>query len=66
MTDEAMLANIEFKPDDFELKGADTTKLDMNFASQRFWKDAFLRFKKNKGAIFSLLMILLLSGVSVS
>jgi len=60
MTDEAMLMNIEFKPDDFELKGADTTKLDMNFASQRFWKDAFLRFRKNKGAVFSLIMILLL------
>ena len=65
MTEEAMLATIEFKPDDFELKGADTTKLDMNFASQRFWKDAFMRFRKNKGAVFSLIMIFLLILLAV-
>ena len=54
------LAAIEFLPGDFELKGAETTKLDMNFASQRFWKDAYMRFRKNKGAVFSLITILLI------
>ena len=65
MTEQNTLATIEFRPDDFELKGADTTKLDMNFASQRFWKDAYLRFRKNKGAVFSLIMIFLLLLLAV-
>ena len=60
MTDGKSLATITFQPDDFVLKGADNTKLDMNFASQKFWKDAYLRFKKNKGAVFSLFVILLI------
>ncbi|NLI22917.1 MAG: ABC transporter permease [Clostridiales bacterium] len=59
MTDKEQIAEIIFRPDDFLLKGADETKLDMNFASQRFWKDAYMRFRKNKGAVFSLIMILL-------
>jgi len=65
MIDEGTLATIEFLPDDFKLKGADTTKLDMNFASQRFWKDAYLRFRKNKSAVFSLITILLLILLAV-
>ncbi len=60
MTDETMLQTVEFKPDDFDLKGADTTRLDMNFASHRFWREAFNRFRENKGAVFSLITILLL------
>jgi oligopeptide transport system permease protein len=51
---------IEFRPDDFQLKGADTTRIDMNFASQSFWKDALGRFRANKGAVFSLIVILLI------
>jgi oligopeptide transport system permease protein len=53
MINENVLANITFREDDFTLKGADETRLDTNFASQRFWKDAYLRFRKNKGAMFS-------------
>ena len=39
MTNAPIVTNIEFQPDDFVLKGAENTKLDMNFSSQRFWKD---------------------------
>jgi oligopeptide transport system permease protein len=60
MIDQDMPANIAFREDDFTLKGAENTKLDMNFASQSFWKDAVLRFRKNKGAVFSLVSILLI------
>ncbi len=60
MTDETMPGTIQFLPDDFALKGADTTKLDMNFASHRFWREAFMRFRENKGAVFSLITITLL------
>lgn len=60
MTERSLVPGVEFRPDDFQLKGADATRLDMNFASQRFWKDAYLRFRKNKGAVFSLITILLL------
>ncbi|MCE5343695.1 MAG: ABC transporter permease [Eubacteriales bacterium] len=59
MINDNVLANIAFQEDDFEFKGADTTKLDTNFASQRFWKDATMRFRNNKGAMFSLVTILL-------
>ncbi len=65
MINENVLANIEFKNDDFILKGADSTKLDMNFASQSFWKDAYARFRKNKGAVFSLTVILLIVILAV-
>ena len=59
MINENPLANIEFRADDFVLKGAETVKLDMNFASQHFLKDAMIRFRRNKGAMFSLITIVL-------
>ncbi len=59
MTDEKTPA-IVFREDDFVLKGAESTNLDMNFASHSFWKDAYIRFRKNKGAMFSLTVILLI------
>ena len=59
MINENPLANIEFRADDFVLKGAETVKLDMNFASQHFLKEAMIRFRKNKGAMFSLITIVL-------
>ena len=65
MINDNLPASIEFLPDDFTLKGADTTKLDMNFASQRFWKDAYMRFRKNKGAVFSFITILLVVTLAI-
>ena len=56
----------EFLPNDFQLKGADTTRIDMNFASQSFWKDALGRFRANKGAVFSLVVILLIVLLAVA
>ena len=60
MINENVLAEIAFKEDDFQLRGVEETKLDMNFASQSFWKDAMLRFRKNRSAMFSLSIILLI------
>ena len=65
MTNPPIVTNIEFQPDDFLLKGAENTKLDMNFSSQRFWKDAYLRFRRNKGAMFSFVVILLVVGLAI-
>lgn len=46
---------------DFEFVGIDTKNyVDETFASQSFLKDALGRFKKNKGAIFGLVCILLI------
>ena len=56
---------IEFRPGDFELKGADSALIDMNFASQSFWKDAYVRFVANKGAVFSLIVILIVVFLAV-
>ena len=50
----------EFRPDDFQLKGAADTGIDRNFSSQSFWKDALSRFVKNKGAVISLVVIVLI------
>ena len=44
--------------DAFELTHNDTSAhVDRNFASQNYWKDALVRFLRNKGAIFGLIMI---------
>ena len=44
--------------DAFELTHNDIHKhVDRNFASQNYWKDALVRFLRNKGAIFGLIMI---------
>ena len=44
--------------DAFELANNDIhAHVDRNFASQNYWKDAFIRFIRNKGAIFGLIMI---------
>jgi len=46
---------------DFEFVGIDTKNfVDETFASQSFWKDAMGRFKKNKGAIFGLICIIII------
>lgn len=50
--------NFEWRDDDFELCGISSIKADTNFQSQSFWRDAFSRFKKNKGAVFAVFCIL--------
>ena len=57
-TDE-LLANVTFREDDFQLKPSAELHIDTNFASQSYWRDSLARFKKNKGAIFALIVILL-------
>ncbi len=47
---EEYLKGIQFREDDFEFQHMNEDLIDTNFASQSFWKDAFVRFKKNKGA----------------
>ena len=54
------LASIEFREDDFQLKNSELVKIDNNFASQSFWRDAFVRFVKNKGAVVALFMIFII------
>lgn len=54
------LSGEAFLPDDFALRGSTPAEVDSNFASQNYWKDVFKRFVSNKGAIISLVVILLL------
>ncbi len=51
----------EFKPDDFELiaKNQDDF-VDESYAKESYWKDIFMRFIKNKGAIIGLIFIILI------
>ncbi|MNO13529.1 Oligopeptide transport system permease protein OppC [compost metagenome] len=47
---------------DFELANDNgRTQIDHNYTSQSYWKDAFVRFKSNKGAVFGLIIILIIS-----
>ncbi len=57
---EEYLKGIEFQEDDFEFQHINEDLIDTNFASQSFWRDAFVRFKKNKGAVISFFCILLI------
>ena len=57
---EEYLKGIRFQEDDFEFQHMDEDLIDTNFASQSFWKDAYMRFKKNKGAVISFFCILLI------
>ena len=51
----------QFQPDDFTLRGgADDTRIDTNFASENFWKEVRKRFFKNKGAVVSLIVVLII------
>ena len=45
---------------DFTLANRHDLGVDKVYASQSFWKDALGRFTKNKGAVFGLVMIVLI------
>lgn len=66
MTDLNTLSSIEFREDDFVLKGAELTRIDTNFASQSFWKDAMCRFRKNKGAVIAFIVLLLIVFMAIA
>ena len=52
----------EFLPDDFTLRGdADVTHIDRNFASLNYWTEVRQRFFSNKGAVFSLALVILIA-----
>jgi len=62
----AVLQPDEFLPNDFELRGnTDSTHVDTNFASQNFWKEVRARFFANKGAVFSLIVIIILCLLAI-
>ncbi len=55
-----------FRPDDFKLKNnADEIRVDTNFVSQSFWKEAVIRFRRKKSAVFGLIMILLITLIAI-
>lgn len=59
-------APFEFRPDDFELRGsAEVTKIDLNFASQNYWKEVRARFFANKGAVVALVLVVILGALAL-
>ena len=53
--------NIEFYPDDFELKNnSGETQIDQNFASVSYWKEVRIRFFSNKSAVIASIAILVI------
>jgi oligopeptide transport system permease protein len=57
---------IEFRPDDFELAdGRQTIKIDKTFADVSITHDALIRFCRNKGAMISLIVIVLIVVMAI-
>lgn len=55
-------ANFEFLPDDFTLRGnAEETRIDTNFASQNYWAEVRYRFFSNRGAVISLILVIVIA-----
>lgn len=66
MSTEEYLSTIEFREDDFEFRNKDHFEhIDTNFASQSYWKDAFVRFCANKGAVIGFFAIILLVFMAI-
>ncbi|KAA8999749.1 ABC transporter permease [Paenibacillus spiritus] len=40
-------------------------RIDRNYSSQSYWKDALVRFRANKGAVFGLIMIILIAALAI-
>ncbi|WP_040949473.1 oligopeptide ABC transporter permease [Gorillibacterium massiliense] len=50
------------EPSDFELSNNEgRAQIDHNYSSQSYWRDAFNRFKANKGAVFGLIVIAIIA-----
>lgn len=63
---EEYLEGITFENDDFEFDNAAfVSKIDTNYIAQSHLKDALVRFKKNKGAVFSVICILLIIFLAI-
>ena len=55
-----------FQEDDFLLKNdLSAVNIDNNFASQSYWKDVYKRFVSNKGALVSLVLIVLITFFAI-
>lgn len=55
-----------FLPNDFELKkNSDEIRVDSNFAAQGFWKEALIRFRRKKSAVFGLIMIVFITLMAI-
>lgn len=51
---------IALQDSDFRPAAQHELYIDKTYSSQSFWKDALSRFKKNKGAVFGLFMIIII------
>ncbi|WP_438431233.1 oligopeptide ABC transporter permease [Gorillibacterium sp. sgz500922] len=55
-----------FEPTDFQLAdNAARAQVDHTYSSDSFWKDAFRRFTANKGAVFGLIVILIITAFAI-
>lgn len=60
-TDNYDIDSIEFRPDDFQFVGNRPEEhIDSTFASQDYWKDVLMRFRKNRGAVIGFFVIIIM------
>lgn len=58
MNQQPDLAQITFREDDFQLCHVDEQlDIDRNFSSQSYWKEAWVRFRKNRLAVVALIAV---------
>ncbi len=53
-------SNIKFSAEDFQLAHNHDIHIDKTYENNSFWKDFFIRFKANKGAVIGLFCILII------
>lgn len=53
-------SNIKFSADDFKLAHNHDIHIDKTYENHSFWRDFFIRFKANKGAVIGLVCILVI------
>jgi oligopeptide transport system permease protein len=57
----------QFQPDDFTLRGhQETTRIDTNFTSQNYWAEVRARFFANRGAVVSLVVVILICFLAIA
>ena len=54
-----------WRSDDFQLYGPAAAEADAVFQAPGFWKDAWIRFRRNKGAVFGLICIIVIVILSM-
>ncbi len=57
--------DLQFMPSDFVLRSGGAQEVDVNYASHNYWREVFIRFLANKGAVISVFVVLILATFAI-